>query len=133
MSSSFDANNFATEWVAAWNSHDLEAILFHYAPRVALTSPVAAKLTGEASGTIQGKDALRLHFAKGLELFPNLDLTLIDVMQGLSRVVVYYKNQRETRTGEFMEFDDEGKSSAWSPTTAIAESHLFSPVSCHIR
>jgi hypothetical protein len=30
-------------------------------------------------------------------------------MQGLSSVVVYYKNQRETRTGEFMEFDDEGK------------------------
>ena len=47
--------------------------------------------------------------AKGLELFPNLDFTLIDVMQGLSNVVVYYKNQRETRTGEFVELDDEGK------------------------
>jgi ketosteroid isomerase-like protein len=109
MSSSFDASNFATEWVAAWNSHDLEAILSHYAPRVVLTSPVAAKLTGETSGTIHGKDALRRYFAKGLELFPNLEFTLIDVMQGLSSVVVYYKNQRDTRTGEFMEFDDEGK------------------------
>lgn len=109
MSSSFDASNFATEWVAAWNSHDLEAILSHYAPRVVLTSPVAAKLTGETSGTIHGKDVLRRYFAKGLELFPNLEFTLIDVMQGLSSIVVYYKNQRGTRTGEFMEFDDEGK------------------------
>ncbi len=30
-------------------------------------------------------------------------------MQRLSSVVVYYKVQRETRTGEFMELDDEGK------------------------
>ena len=30
-------------------------------------------------------------------------------MQGLSSVVVYYKNQPETRSGEFMEFDDEGR------------------------
>jgi hypothetical protein len=84
MSSSFDASSFATEWVAAWNSHDLEAILSHYASQVILTSPVAAKLTGEASGTIQGKDALRRCFAKGLELFPNLEFTFIGVMRGLS-------------------------------------------------
>jgi hypothetical protein len=56
--------------VAAWNSYDLETIHSHYAPRVVLTSPAAAKLTGETSGTIHGKVALRRYFAKGLELFP---------------------------------------------------------------
>ena len=30
-------------------------------------------------------------------------------MQGLSSIVVYYKNQRDARTGEFMEFDNENK------------------------
>jgi hypothetical protein len=30
-------------------------------------------------------------------------------MQGLSSGLHYYKNQQNTRTGEFMEFDDEGK------------------------
>jgi ketosteroid isomerase-like protein len=109
MPSSFDARNFANDWIAAWNSHDLEAILSHYAPEVTLTSPLAAKLTGESSGTICGKDALRLYFAKGLEFFPNLEFTLIDVMQGVWSIVVYYKNQRDTRTGEFMEFDEESK------------------------
>lgn len=109
MSSSLDAMRFATEWVAAWNSHELETILSHYSPDVVLTSPVAAKLVGEPSGTIRGKDALRRYFAKGLELFPNLEFSLIDVMQGLSSIVVYYKNQRDTRTGEFMEFDNENK------------------------
>jgi len=123
MSSSFDASNFATEWIAAWNSHDLEAILSHCAPQVVLTSPVAAKLTGETSGTIHGKDALRRYFAKGLELFPNLEFSLIDVMQGLSSVVVYYENHRDTRTGEFMEFDDEGKVVRVVANYSIAESH----------
>jgi hypothetical protein len=70
MSSSLDASNFATEWVAAWNSHDLEAILFHCASRVVLNSPVAAKLTGETSGTIHGKDELRRYSRKGLSSFP---------------------------------------------------------------
>jgi hypothetical protein len=31
------------------------------------------------------------------------------VMQGVWSIVVYYKNQRDTRTGEFMEFDEESK------------------------
>jgi len=109
MSSSLDARSFATEWVAAWNSHELETILSHYSPDVVLTSPVVAKVIGEPSGTIHGRNALRRYFAKGLELFPNHEFTLIDVMEGLSSIVVYYKNQRDTRTAEFMEFDNENK------------------------
>jgi len=103
-----DAKEFARDWVDAWNSHDLERILSHYSSDVVLISPVAAKLTGEASGMVRGKDALRNYFQKGLELFPNLQFTLVDVMQGLSSVVLYYENQRGTRTGEFMEFDADG-------------------------
>ena len=109
MSSSLDASNFATKWVAAWNFRDLEAVLSHLAPRAVLTSQVAAILTGETSGTLHGKDALRRYFAKWLEPFPNLEFTLIDVMQGLSSVVIEYKDQQDTRTGEFMEFDGEDK------------------------
>ncbi|MFZ1015244.1 MAG: nuclear transport factor 2 family protein, partial [Terracidiphilus sp.] len=68
MSSSLDAQKFAADWVAAWNAHDLEAIVSHYAPQVVLTSPVAAKVTGDP--VIHGKEALRSYFQKGLELFP---------------------------------------------------------------
>lgn len=103
-----DTREFAKEWINAWNSHDLDRILSHYASDVVLISPVAAKLTGDPSGTVRGKDALRSYFQKGLELFPNLQFTLVDVMQGLSSVVLYYENQRGTKTGEFMEFDAGG-------------------------
>lgn len=103
-----DAKAFAHDWIEAWNSHDLDRILSHYASDVVLISPVAAKLTGDPSGTLRGKDALRSYFQKGLELFPNLQFKLVDVMQGLSSVVLYYENQRGTKTGEFMEFDADG-------------------------
>ena len=109
MKSPLDAREFAREWVESWNAHDLERILSHYAAGVELNSPVAARLLGDGTGSVSGKDQLRGYFQKGLELFPELRFTLIDVLAGLSSVVLYYENQRGTRTGEFMEFDGEGK------------------------
>jgi hypothetical protein len=109
MSTQVDAKSFAQDWITAWNSHDLDAILSHYASDVVLTSPVVTKVMGEASGTVHCKPALRDYFRKGLDMFPNLRFTLLEVMQGLSSIVLYYENQRGTRTGEFMEFDADGK------------------------
>jgi predicted ester cyclase len=103
------AGEFAKDWVGAWNAHDLEAILAHYADGVVLTSPVAARLLNDPSGNVRGKEALRAYFLKGLTAFPNLKFELVDVMWGLSSVVLYYVNQRETKTGEFMEIDEAGK------------------------
>ena len=34
-----DADSFAREWVAAWNDHDLDAVLSHYADGVVFHSP----------------------------------------------------------------------------------------------
>jgi ketosteroid isomerase-like protein len=103
------ARQFAKDWVNAWNAHDLDAILSHYADSVMLTSPVAARLLNDPSGNVRGKAALRAYFSKGLEAFPNLKFELVDVMWGLSSVVLYYTNQRGTKSGEFMEIDGVGK------------------------
>lgn len=104
-----EANKFAREWIAAWNSHDLDAILSHYDANVVLTSPVAAKLLGDPAGAVSGIAALRGYFQRGLEAFPNLHFELHDVMFGLSSVVLCYKNQRGTKSAEFMEFGANGK------------------------
>ena len=96
---------FADDWVRAWNSHDLDAIMSHYAPEIILTSPAAARLLNDPSGVVAGKSALRSYFARGLEAYPNLAFELLDVMWGLSSVILYYKNQKGTKTGEFMELD----------------------------
>lgn len=105
MLSKTEALQFAHGWVRAWNSHDLDAVMSYYAPEVVLTSPTAAKLLRDPSGTVAGKEAVRSYFARGLEAFPNLSFELLDVMWGLSSVVLYYVNQKGTKTGEFMEFD----------------------------
>jgi ketosteroid isomerase-like protein len=102
------ARQFAKDWVTAWNSHDLDAILSHYAPNVVLVSPSAAKILNDATGRVEGKEALRAYFKLGLEAYPDLVFHLLDVLWGISSVVLYYGNQRGTKTGEFMELDGNG-------------------------
>ena len=109
MNKDADAKEFAREWIAAWNSHNLDAILAHYHPDVVLTSPVAAKLLGNPSGMVRGKAALRDYFSRGLEAYPDLRFELVDVMRGLSSIVLCYINQKGTKTAEFMELDNSGK------------------------
>ncbi len=104
-----EAWKLANEWAAAWNAHDLDAILAHYEDGIELTSPAAAQLLGRADGKVVGKANLRAYFQRGLEAYPELRFELEDVLWGLNSVVLYYKNQKRTRTAEFMEVSASGK------------------------
>ena len=104
-----EAWKLANEWVAAWNAHDLDLIMAHYEDEVELTSPVAARLLGKPDGKVVGKANLRAYFARGLEAYPELQFRLEDVLWGLNSVVLYYTNQKGTRTAEFMEISAAGK------------------------
>ena len=104
-----EALNLAGRWVDAWNAHDLDLIMSHYEEEIELTSPVAGQLSGTSDGTIRGKANLRAYFQKGLETYPDLHFQLDDVLCGVNSVVLYYKNQRGTRTAEFMELSAAGK------------------------
>lgn len=76
---------------------------------VVLVSPVAANILGNPSGTVAGNAALRNYFKRGRELYPNLHFELLDVMCGLSTIMVCYKNQKGTKTAEFMDFGKNGQ------------------------
>jgi len=104
-----EAWKLAEHWVAAWNAHDLEAIMTHYDDAVELTSPVAAQLLGTSDGKVVGKANLRAYFQRGLETYPDLHFQLADVLCGVNSVVLYYTNQKGTRTAEFMELSAAGK------------------------
>ncbi len=103
------AQKFARGWIEAWNSRDLDEILAHYAEEVVLVSPIAAKLLGDPSGTVSGKGALREYFKKGLEVYPDLEFELIDVMWGMGSVVLYYSDRNGIKAGEVAEVDVTGK------------------------
>jgi hypothetical protein len=104
-----EAWKFAQDWVGAWNGHDLDSIMAHYDDAVELTSPVAARLLGVADGRVIGKANLRDYFRRGLEAYPELHFHLEDVLWGLNSLVLYYTNQKGTRTAEFMELSAGGQ------------------------
>jgi hypothetical protein len=104
-----EAWNLANDWATAWNAHDLDAIMTHYEDTVELTSPAAAQLLGMPDGKIVGKANLRAYFQRGLDAYPELHFHLEDVLWGLNSLVLYYTNQKATRTAEFMELSADGK------------------------
>jgi ketosteroid isomerase-like protein len=103
------AHQFAQDWVAAWNAHDLDQIMSHYEDEVELISPVAAQLLNQSDGKVTGKANLRAYFQKGLSAYPSLHFDLKDILWGVGSVVLYYANQRGTHTGEYMEISSRGK------------------------
>jgi len=104
-----EAWSLANHWVEAWNAHDLDLIMTHYEDAIELISPVAARLLGTPDGKVAGKQNLRAYFQRGLEAYPELHFRLEDVLWGISSIVLYYTNQKGTRTGEFMELSANGK------------------------
>ena len=104
-----EVRNLANDWIAAWNTHDLNRIMTHYDDTIELTSPVAAQLLGTPDGKVVGKANLRSYFQRGLQAYPDLHFHLEDVLCGINSVVFYYTNQKKTRTAEFMELSPTGK------------------------
>ncbi|MEN0129812.1 MAG: nuclear transport factor 2 family protein [Brevundimonas sp.] len=101
-----DPAAFASTWVEAWNSHDLEAVLALFADDVVFTSPLAQRLLPDSGGTVRGKDELRRYWSRGLELIPDLHFTVERVFAGVDALVVQYRNQRGGVVDEVLRFDD---------------------------
>ena len=103
------AERFAAEWIAAWNSHDLERILAHYTDDFSFASPRILEVVGEPSGKLQGKAAIGAYWAKGLQAAPELHFELLTVLTGIESVTLYYKGRRGVLAAEVFYFDEAGK------------------------
>jgi ketosteroid isomerase-like protein len=100
-----DARRFAQEWIDAWNRHDLERILEHYAEDVVFSSPFAAKLIPGGDGTVRGRSALRDYFKAGLAAYPELRFTLRHVAVGVESVTLIYDSVKGLLAAETMTLD----------------------------
>ena len=87
------ARAFVNSWVTAWNAHDLDAVLTHFADDVTFRSPVAIQLLG-GDGVIRGKDALRAYWAEGLRRIPDLRFEVLGSYVGVNCLVINYRNQK---------------------------------------
>jgi hypothetical protein len=100
------AEKFAAEWVEAWNAHDLDRLLSHFAEDVVWTSPVVVTFNGEQSGTLHGKTAVREYYATGLRRIPNLRFEVLSVRAGVAVMVINYRNQDGREVSEVLKLRD---------------------------
>lgn len=102
-------DTFAREWIEAWNSHNIESIMAHYAGDIDFISPIAAKLLDGPSGQIRNLNDLRSYFLKGLEAYPSLHFELFYVLEGVKSVTLVYKSVNDMLAAEYMEINESGK------------------------
>lgn len=102
-----DVEAFATDWISAWNAHDLEHILSHYAPSIVFLSPIAQKTTG--NGRVEGLPALRSYWRTALDARPDLRFEIIDKFAGHLSLTILYRNHRGQRASETFEFGHDEK------------------------
>jgi hypothetical protein len=98
----------AGEWCDAWNAHDPDAVVAHYADDVIVHSPLAAQLRPESHGVLRGKDAVLSYYRDGLAGLPGLHFTLIEVCSGLDEITIVYRNHRDVVVAETLILDDDG-------------------------
>lgn len=103
-----DPAEFARNWLAAWNRHDVEAVLQHFADDAVFTSPLARRIIDGSDGTVHGKPALRGYWEQALERNPGLRFDLIDVYVGVDALVISYRNQDGVSVSEVLIFGSDG-------------------------
>ena len=113
-----EADALAHDWISAWNAHDLEAVVSHYADDVEYASPFIALVNGDGAGTITGKDAVRAYFARAFAAFPDLQFEFRMAFVGVNSFVIHYRSVRDLLAAEAFTVGVNGK---------------FVRVQCHYR
>lgn len=92
MLTSNEAHALAHRWIAAWNDHDLDRILAHYARDIVFSSPFVQQIGASPSGTIIGISALHAYFAAALLRYPTLTFRLRTVFVGIDSLTLVYES-----------------------------------------
>lgn len=102
------AEEFAREWLEAWNSRNLEAILRHYSEEVVFSSPLVRKNQINESGSLHGKQSLGKYFALALEKNPDLHFDLQHILLGIKSITLIYLRKKTVLAAEVMILNEKG-------------------------
>ena len=104
-----EADEYAREWIAAWNSHDVERVAAHYGDTVEYESPFVARLSPGRT-RLTGIDAVRDYIANAFERFPDLHFTgPYLVALGAGSVVIVYRSVAGLVAAETLVLDEDGR------------------------
>lgn len=103
------AQQWAQEWIAAFNSHDLDRIFALYDNEFTMHSPYIIERMGQPSGQLTGKKAVAPYWQKSLALQPPIQFELIDVFVGVAQLSVVYRNIGRKVVCESFRFNADGK------------------------
>jgi hypothetical protein len=98
--------NFAKSWLEAWNSHDVDRVLEHYADDFVMISPTIKEIAAKAEGILIGKSELRELCSKTFNEVPELKFELMAVAIGIKSLTIYYTSKEFQLVIEVMEFDE---------------------------
>lgn len=104
-----DAHSFATSWYAAWNAHDLDAIMAHYAPTIRHSSPFIKRYNGTDALALEGAPAVRDYFGRALDRNPTLRFDPLHMTIGLESVILVYRRMTGDLAAEIFFFDEKMK------------------------
>ena len=99
----------AQHWIDAWNAHELDRIMEHYAVDVEFEANTVVRRWQKPDGILRGIVELREHFRLGLELAPDLRFELEDVFSAPSGYAVLYRRENANRVLDVVELNPEGK------------------------
>jgi hypothetical protein len=99
----------ADTWLAAWNAHDLDAIIACYSEDVDFAAPTVIKRWGREDGRLQGRAELRRHFELGLELAPGLTFTEEAFLPGPAGYALLYRRENGNRVLDVVELNPAGE------------------------
>ena len=103
------AREHARSWIDAWNRHDLDAILEHYADDLVFQASTVVRRFGRPDGVLRGKAELREHFRRGLAAAPSLRFELETVMLGPAGCAMVYTRDNGNRVIEIVELTEDGR------------------------
>jgi hypothetical protein len=99
----------ASHWYDAWNAHDLDRIVSHYAADLLFTSPLVRLRLGREDGSIRDLASLRAYFAVGLTASPNLHFRPAALLHGVGNFTMLYHGAAERLVAETIWPDAAGK------------------------
>lgn len=103
------AEKFAQEWINAWNKHQIDEILSHYADDVEFYSPFIPLLKFNETGIITNKSDLKKYFEIGLNTYADLHFQFHHCFIGIHTLVLHYTSVNGRMAAEVFELNEQGK------------------------